>query len=363
MLSEPLLVVARIVAAFDQLSVSYAVGGSLASSVYGIPRATQDVDLVADLRLEHVEPLVRALAGEFYVDGDMIVDAIQRRASFNVVHLSTMDIGGFNADMSRPPEPWFVDPAEPRAPPQELWDRMSEAERERVVESLPSEFPVNEAAPPEGDRHFNAKMNARRTLGRFFERMGRRIYSVCELPVYYPEESLFAPDVMAVVDVDCHERDRWVVAAERKGLDFALEVHVPGSRRKDHEHNVARFARLGITEYFLFDRGRLRLSGYRLASPESRRYEPIVPQHGHYASSVLGLELGLEGERLRFYVGDAPVPESDELIDREHGEPLTRTVREPDASRYAASQRQKLSSPPRREPQVIVPVARVSGDR
>ena len=55
MLSEPLLVVARIVAVFDELSVPYVVGGSLASSVYGIPRATQDVDLVADLRLEHVE--------------------------------------------------------------------------------------------------------------------------------------------------------------------------------------------------------------------------------------------------------------------------------------------------------------------
>jgi hypothetical protein len=216
--------------------------------------------------------------------------------------------------MSQRPEPWFVDPADPRAPPQEVWDRMSEAERERVIESLPSEFPMNEASPPEGDRHFNAKVSARGTLGRFFERMGRRVYLACELPVYYPGEPTFAPDVLAVQDVERHERERWVVAAEGKGLDFALEVHVSGSLRKDHEQNVARYARLGITEYFLFDRGRSRLSGFRLAGPDSRRYEPIVPQHGHYTSGVLGLELGLEGERLRFYVGDAPVPDSDELI-------------------------------------------------
>ncbi|HEY5960336.1 MAG TPA: hypothetical protein VIV60_27470 [Polyangiaceae bacterium] len=98
MLSEPLLVVARIAAAFDTLSVPYIVGGSLASSVYGIPRATQDVDLVAILSLEHIEPLTAALSSEFYVDGDMIADAIKRRASFNVVHLATM----FKADVFVP---------------------------------------------------------------------------------------------------------------------------------------------------------------------------------------------------------------------------------------------------------------------
>ena len=98
MLSEPLLVVARIATAFESLSVPYIVGGSLASSVYGIPRATQDVDLVAVLSLDHVEPLTVALAGEFYVDGDMIADAIKRRASFNVVHLATM----FKADVFVP---------------------------------------------------------------------------------------------------------------------------------------------------------------------------------------------------------------------------------------------------------------------
>jgi hypothetical protein len=47
------------------------------------------------LRFEHVEPFVRPLSGDFYVDGDMITDAIRRRASFNVVHLGTM----FKADV------------------------------------------------------------------------------------------------------------------------------------------------------------------------------------------------------------------------------------------------------------------------
>lgn len=95
MLSEPILVVATIARTFDALGIRYLVGGSVASSVYGIPRATQDVDLVADIRLSHVDALTSALGGEFYVDAELIRDAIQRRASFNVVHLATM----FKADI------------------------------------------------------------------------------------------------------------------------------------------------------------------------------------------------------------------------------------------------------------------------
>jgi hypothetical protein len=95
MLSEPVLVVAKLARVFDALGIRYVVGGSVASSIYGIPRATQDVDLVADLRLTHVDAITSALAGEFYVDAEMIRDAIKRRASFNVVHLATM----FKADV------------------------------------------------------------------------------------------------------------------------------------------------------------------------------------------------------------------------------------------------------------------------
>jgi hypothetical protein len=95
MLSEPLLVVAGLARAFDDLGIRYPVGGSLASSIYGTPRATQDVDLVAEIAPPHVGPLAGDLGAEFYVDPDMIRDAIRRRASFNVVHLATM----FKADV------------------------------------------------------------------------------------------------------------------------------------------------------------------------------------------------------------------------------------------------------------------------
>lgn len=95
MLSEPILVVGQLAHAFDTLGVEYVVGGSLASSVYGIPRATQDVDLVAEMNSSHAEPFAQLLGGDFYVDVDMIREAVRRRASFNVIHLATM----FKADV------------------------------------------------------------------------------------------------------------------------------------------------------------------------------------------------------------------------------------------------------------------------
>jgi len=76
--------------AFEALEVAYRVGGSVASSALGVARTTLDIDLVADLHSAHVAPLVERLQSEYYVDGDMIHDAIRRRACFNVIHLATM---------------------------------------------------------------------------------------------------------------------------------------------------------------------------------------------------------------------------------------------------------------------------------
>ena len=55
-----------------------------------VPRSTLDVDLVRELEAGHVAAFVTLLEADFYVDGDMIRDAILRRASFNLIHLATM---------------------------------------------------------------------------------------------------------------------------------------------------------------------------------------------------------------------------------------------------------------------------------
>jgi Uma2 family endonuclease len=209
---------------------------------------------------------------------------------------------------------WAPDPDDPRAPPAEVWAVMSAEDRAEVVASLPSEW--EDALPPEGDRHWIPKVSARKTLERYFSRIGRSVYVGSELPIYYPAERVFAPDVFAVLDVPLRERDRWVVSEEQRGLDWVLEIFLAGSRRKDFERNVELYARLGIQEYFLFDRGSLRLEGFRLPSPSSQGYERISPCAGRLASGALGLELAIVGDRLRFFVGDAELPEVEELIER-----------------------------------------------
>jgi hypothetical protein len=207
--------------------------------------------------------------------------------------------------------PWHIDPLDPRAPSEEVWQSLGPAERAKVLAALPSDIPL--ASPPEGDPHRIPKVRAFEALEEHFRRIGRGVYLGSELPVYYPSERMFAPDIIAVLDVDPHERERWAVSHERRGLDFALEVTYSGDKKKDLELNVAWFARLGIPEYFVLDVRAARLHGYRLEPGESA-YRPVLPQGGRWASRVLGLALALEGRRLRFYSGAAPLPESAELV-------------------------------------------------
>ena len=79
-----------VIEAFERLGVAYYVGGSVASSAYGLPRTTLNVDLVADLKHTHVASLTEQLQAIYYIDAAMIDEAIVRRSSFNVIHLDTM---------------------------------------------------------------------------------------------------------------------------------------------------------------------------------------------------------------------------------------------------------------------------------
>ncbi len=231
-------------------------------------------------------------------------------------------------------------PPRPRAPTQAAWDAMTPAEREAVVDALPTYIPREYlSTPPEGDDHVDAAVGTRDTLRMFYERTGRKLYVGAGVSVFYPNEDSFAPDVIAVEEVEPHNRTRWVVSAEGKGVDLALEVFIHGDRKKDLERNVRLYAGYGIREYFIFDRGRRRLLGYRLPSPGARMYEPIVPQGGRLPSRVLGFELKLEGARLRFYSGTARVLDQSEIIlTLEESVEAAAVAREEEAERRAEAE-------------------------
>jgi hypothetical protein len=75
---------------FRQLGINYHIGGSIASSAYGIARATLDIDVVADLSLRQAPLLTKALEGRYYIEEQSIADAVRDRSSFNIIHLDTI---------------------------------------------------------------------------------------------------------------------------------------------------------------------------------------------------------------------------------------------------------------------------------
>jgi len=85
-----LLAVQPVIQAFENLSIPYYIGGSVASSIYSMARATLDVDIVADLKINQIAHLNQILEHQYYIDEDMIADAIRSASSFNLIHLETM---------------------------------------------------------------------------------------------------------------------------------------------------------------------------------------------------------------------------------------------------------------------------------
>lgn len=88
--SEALRVCLEVTRLLERLGVRYAVGGALASSLHGVPRSTNDADVGAELREEHVRPLVEALEGRFYVDEERVRHAVRKGSSFNLIELRSV---------------------------------------------------------------------------------------------------------------------------------------------------------------------------------------------------------------------------------------------------------------------------------
>jgi hypothetical protein len=79
----------RLTEVLSGLGIPFLIGGSLASSIHGIPRTTLDVDLVVELLPRHAEPLAGRLRPEFYTDADMIARALETGRAFNLIHIAS----------------------------------------------------------------------------------------------------------------------------------------------------------------------------------------------------------------------------------------------------------------------------------
>jgi hypothetical protein len=77
----------RVAAAVETVGGAYFVGGSLASSLQGEPRATNDVDIVLTLPMGRVRDFVEALGADFEVDVDALRNALLTGSTCNVFFL------------------------------------------------------------------------------------------------------------------------------------------------------------------------------------------------------------------------------------------------------------------------------------
>ncbi len=86
---EEYLVLKQLTDALDDLEIGYAIGGSIASSIYGKVRFTQDADISVVPFGDKAERLCTVLKEDFYISKDAMYRAISDRCCFNVIHLTS----------------------------------------------------------------------------------------------------------------------------------------------------------------------------------------------------------------------------------------------------------------------------------
>ncbi len=87
--SDPFSLLAKIVAIFDSTNIEYVLGGSLASSMVGEPRATMDIDMAAQINSEQLQAFYLAVKDDFYIPLAFAEEAVRSKSSFNIVSNQT----------------------------------------------------------------------------------------------------------------------------------------------------------------------------------------------------------------------------------------------------------------------------------
>lgn len=159
-LLDPIQVTARVTQVLERYQVPYFIGGSLASTLYGQVRMTQDSDLIARLEAEVIPAFVRDLQDDFYVDPEMIADAIEHRSSFNLIHRLSM----FKVDI-------FI-------PGERAYTRQQFARARRVALSID---PLVEAMVASAEDTLLAKLEWYRLGGEVSERQWRDVLGILKV--------------------------------------------------------------------------------------------------------------------------------------------------------------------------------------
>jgi hypothetical protein len=82
-------VIERLADVLDSLGIRYAIGGSVASALYGTVRFTRDADISVEPFLPVADRLYELLQAEFYISREAMEEALKSHGSFNVIHFET----------------------------------------------------------------------------------------------------------------------------------------------------------------------------------------------------------------------------------------------------------------------------------
>ncbi|MFN6564562.1 MAG: Uma2 family endonuclease [Nostoc sp. ChiSLP01] len=197
----------------------------------------------------------------------------------------------------------------------------------------PIEYPDEDGKPmAEGDLQRKCLVYATTVLDIYFQNR-LNVYVAGNLFIYYEKgnpESVVAPDVFVVFGVEKRDRGSYKTWEENDKIpDFVLEITSKTTRSKDQGAKKGIYAFLGVHEYFQYDPTgdylNPQLQGLHLVEGN---YFPVATNtlpDGTVSlpSQVLGLELRLEGGKLRFYnpaTGQTLLTHEDEAVARQAAE-------------------------------------------
>jgi hypothetical protein len=90
----------------DEFAIPFMIAGSFASNAHGVPRVTQDADVVIETDIARLLRLIKALEADFYADADDAREAFNTTRMLNLIHRDT----GFKIDIIlRKPRPFSLE--------------------------------------------------------------------------------------------------------------------------------------------------------------------------------------------------------------------------------------------------------------
>jgi len=92
---EDLKVLREVVAVLKSLDIAYALGGSMASSVFGVSRYTRDADITVEPFPGKESQLTGSFGPDYYISLPAVEEAVHLRSTFNIIHTGT----GFKVDV------------------------------------------------------------------------------------------------------------------------------------------------------------------------------------------------------------------------------------------------------------------------